>query len=225
MRVDDFGATPLHLACLNGTTPNVVKIIQNHELKFKNKAGMSIRQLDHDNYSVLHHAVEYVCLLIDKRYSLHSQNSVESVSDTIVSEHEDYLEIIKILCSTAPEMVHCMTNDNGDSPLDIPQIILAKRKTTGREHQKRLLEVYQLLRSTSLHVYREKKKYWEDDKVRNKLRDMEMDDVNCGKSLPSLESSHASSAFTSLKSSPSLQHNSHFSAADVDEDHMSFGST
>lgn len=212
-KADNFGATPLHLACLNGTTPDIIRLILDSD------GGKSARAVDRDDYTVLHHAVEYVCLLIERRYTSKNDmysSSLES-SDSIRSEHEDYLEIIKQLCRTAPEMVNKVTKDSGDTPLDIPQIIMMKNSGTKGERDARLTEVYRLLRETSIYVYRTKKKQWEIDGSTS--RESQCDDVMaCENSLPSLTSSSlASSALSNLRDSK-------ISSINVeDDDHMSTG--
>ena len=157
--VDEFGATPLHLACLNGTNVDVVRLIMAHD------DGQSIATPDHKNYTVLHHAVEYICILIENRYF--GEDQVLGGSEySIESEHQDYLEIIRIICRKCPQTVHFATKDNGDTPLDIPQIMMMRRRTdpTGKnQYHKRLKEVYQLLKEASIRVYRQKKHKWENE--------------------------------------------------------------
>ncbi len=178
VRTDSFGATPLHLACLNGTTAETVKLIIEHD------QGRSAKIVDHDHCSVLHHAVEYICLLIEKRMSLPSEGSL-----SIYSEHSAYLDIVRSLCDCAPEMVIHGTKDNGDTPLDIPQIVLARQECETARQSKRIHEVYMMLRDTSIKVYLERKKRWECDGpfyVDNMKK-------NCEQSVvPSLESSQSS---------------------------------
>jgi len=176
-RTDSFGATPLHLACLNGVTAETVKLIIDHD------QGCSARMLDNDHYTVLHHAVEYICLLIEKRSSLPSDSSI-----SIASEHNAYMEIVQMLCDAAPEMVFQTTKDSGDTPLDIPQIVLTRHShQRNKYHYERISEVYQMLKKTSIKVYTERKHKWErDGYVIN-------DRVNCEVSIPSLVSSNFSS--------------------------------
>jgi len=180
-KVDSFGATPLHLACLNGTTPEIVRLILDHD------NGASARAVDRGNYSVLHHAVEYICLLIEKRHT----RSQDTYSESIESEHDDYLEIIKLICSKAPQTVHYKTNDDGDTPLDIPNIIMLKHTKINPHMQERLLEVYQLLKRVSISVYRQRKKAWEGAKRDSNVAE------DCGGSIPSMVSSNASSSAVS----------------------------
>lgn len=180
-KVDAFGATPLHLACLNGTTPDIVRLIMEQD------NGLSAKAVDRGNYSVLHHAVEYICLLIENRHKSFADN------DTIESEHEDYLEIIKLICSKAPHVVHYKTNDDGDTPLDIPNIIMLKQVKKNPQLEGRLLEVYQLLKRVSVSVYRHRKRQWESASVHSS----DSKAIGCDGSLPSMMSSNASSSAVS----------------------------
>ena len=181
MRIDNFGATPLHIACLNGTSPEIVKFIVEHD------KGSSARILDNDDYSVLHHAVEYICLLIEKRMTFSSDSSL-----SIQTEHNAYMEIIQCLCYVVPEMVLQATKDSGDTPLDIAQIILSRQNEYSR-HCKRIEEVYKILKKTSINLYSQKKKNWECIGYDKKK--------NCGNSIPSLQnSSQSSKTFNSKES-------------------------
>lgn len=183
LQVDSFGATPLHLACLNGTTPDIVRMIICQD------NGQSAKAVDHDNYSVLHHAVEYICIRIDNWYenAMDLADSKSLESDSFDAEFEDYLEIIKLICYKAPQTVHCKTNDSGDTPLDIPNIILLKPTSKHPQMQERLLEVYRLLKKTSVHVYREQRRVWEGARARGNKAG-----VQCDGSIPSIMSSTAS---------------------------------
>lgn len=157
--VDQYGASPLHIACLNGTNLETFRLVMEHDKK--GTAGTP----DKNNYTVLHHAVEHVCMLIENRYFGEDQVMGGSMQ-SIESEHEDYLEIIRILCQKYPKNVHIATKDNGDTPLDIPHIILMRRsenKNINSPHYIRLMEVYQLLKEASVRVYRERKAIWESE--------------------------------------------------------------
>lgn len=178
--VDLYGATPLHIACLNGTTPDVVRLFLQYD------QGKSVRIVDNQNYTVLHHAVEYACLLIQKRY-----NSPEFDMDniSIATECDNYSEIIQLLCNLYPEMIHFTTYDNNDSPLDIPQVLLSNidpLRPKNQEIIRRMNEIYDLLKRTSIYVYKNQKKFWEESVDRSK---METDEVLCDQSLPSMMSS------------------------------------
>lgn len=157
-QVDEYGASPLHLACLNGTNADVVRLILAHDY------GRTAAIPDQQNYTVLHHAVEYICVLIENRYF--GEDSVHGSSEnSIETEQQDYLEIINILCQKCPETVHIATKDKGDTPLDIPQIIMMRRNDPSGKyiHHKRLLDVYELLKEASIRVYRQKKYDWENE--------------------------------------------------------------
>lgn len=193
---DGNGATPLHLACLNGTTPSiVVLLLEGHESQIET-------MVDNHNYTVLHHAVEYVCLLIENRYS-YKETENSQITYSIASEHDDYLEIVKILCKAGPGMVHRCTTDSGDTPLDIPQVILCRiiTKSSRHEHEilaRRLLEVYHVLKETSIKYYIIQKKNWESSGF------IEQKHIaNCEHSLPSADSTLGSSNFTVISTNSS----------------------
>lgn len=192
-KIDNYGASPLHLACLNGTTPEIVRKLINHD------HGQSAKTVDFDNYTVLHHAVEYICLLIEARY--------KNVSDheTIASDLVEYLEIIRMICRSAPETVHCLTKDNGDTPLDIPQIMMM-RVNSPHQHR-RLSEVYQVLKDTSVELYRQRRNHWETSTPRKPLQHGKESMSACEKSVPSLTSSQASSSVFSEYQFKSRAHN------------------
>lgn len=188
---DEFGATPLHLACLNGTTPDVVSLLLE---QYQGSEEIA----DNNNYTVLHHAVEHACLLIEKRYSQPQQQGLEASLATfsISSELDDYLEIIKLLCRAAPEMVFCATDSN-DLPLDIPQVILLRIEDQQSDMVRKLEEVYQLLKETSIHVYRKRRAIWENSSHQSSLGQSDKKYSNCERSLHSLSSSVVSSSCVS----------------------------
>mmetsp|Transcript_20699 Transcript_20699/g.23998 ORF Transcript_20699/g.23998 Transcript_20699/m.23998 type:complete len:273 (+) Transcript_20699:100-918(+) len=164
VEVDQYGATPLHLACLNGTTPEVVSMICQHD------NGQSARILDKDDSTPLHNAVEYGCMVIKKRHGKKTFADVESKSKTssmpstsensILSEHREYLTIIKILCDVHPGQVHVATKNAQDTPLDIPHVVLLCNDVS-REGHERICEIYSVLRETSIKIWREKKRHCE----------------------------------------------------------------
>lgn len=167
--------------------------------------GESTRVYDSQNSTVLHHAIEYICLVLINE--IHEDDlprneygsltaSSGGCSTTRVSrshrseaimEYEEYLKIIELLCKTNPEMVHIETT-LGATPLDIPQLILVNsfshdyKDDTGG-HRNSLNEVYQILRRVSINLYRQKKRIWE----RQGLFDIHENESMVSKSLPSLE--------------------------------------
>jgi len=155
IRQDQYGVTPLHLSCLNGTTSEIVSLISEHD------KGQSFHILDYRGYSVLHYSVEYACLLVVKRYT--SDKTTDSnITDTIDSEHDDCINIIKMICSEAPYLACVSNKDNGDTPMDIPHVIFIEYADAippiGKE---RLCEISEALRETQISMYRKKKKEWE----------------------------------------------------------------
>mmetsp|Transcript_28070 Transcript_28070/g.34659 ORF Transcript_28070/g.34659 Transcript_28070/m.34659 type:complete len:276 (+) Transcript_28070:180-1007(+) len=164
VEVDLYGATPLHLACLNGTTPEVVSMICQHD------NGQSARILDKDDSTPLHNAVEYGCMVIKKRHGKKTFADVESKSKTssmpsssensIQTEHEEYMSIIKILCNAYPGQVHTATKGAKDTPLDIPHVVLLHNNIP-REGRNRILEIYSVLQEISVQFWRSKKRQWE----------------------------------------------------------------
>jgi hypothetical protein len=179
--VDQYGASPLHVACLNGTNLDTFHLIMAHD---KDRSGANP---DKNNYTVLHHAVEHVCMLIENRYFGEDHVMCDSMQ-SIESEHGDYLEIIRTLCQQYPETVHIATNDNGDTPLDIPQIIMMRRSdnnNSNSQHCKRLMEVYQLLKEASIRFYREKRMIWENEYVKQRPICPESKTASCDNSAVS----------------------------------------
>ena len=83
--------------------------------------------------------------------------------------------------------VHSGTS-RGDAPLDIPQLVKIKRKVN---EDSRLDEIYQLLKATSIDTFRQSKEIWERNGYDTKQPKEERSD---NRSLPSLLSSHGSSA-------------------------------
>ena len=79
-------------------------------------------------------------------------------------ELDDYLEIVKIFCAEYPELVHYVTKDSNYTPSDITQIIMMRipKVKQNEPHIKRLEEIWDVLKATSVVAYRKKKKRWED---------------------------------------------------------------
>jgi len=129
---DMFGASSLHVACLNGASVEGVKFILSHYQELAS-------QTDNDQRAPLHHAVEYACQSGDERYS--------------------YEDVIAFLCKAAPEMVNA-SDKEGDTPIDLVQLVKVDITQKSREYA-RLHRIYALLRDTSVAMYREDKKRWE----------------------------------------------------------------
>jgi hypothetical protein len=129
---DEYGATPLHLACLNGASFDCIMFMaQNYD--------ESVRELDHDLRAPLHHAVEHA-----------SQPGQKDTS---------YTQVIELLCKAAPELIH-MRDSAGDTPLDLVQIVKISTKISSAEYN-RLHLIYEQFKKTSILVYRETTRQWE----------------------------------------------------------------
>ena len=156
---DNYGAVPIHVACLNGARFEIVKLLIEHD------NGATLRMPDNDNRLPLHHAVEFCARLsqeeIDTGLFVPSYPSVDVESVSSRSSHssfEEDLEIIRALCARAPETVHHQNNNN-DTPLDVAHVIRMIANT--RLKKKRIKMVYEILKDTSIQLYRERKIRWE----------------------------------------------------------------
>ena len=172
---DDYGATPLHVGCLNGASLESLDLILR---KYKHLVTM----LDCDQRAPLHHAVEYACdccggnstTLCDSSstsddLSCNSGSSIECEQEPGTTTRQSYsycVRLLEMLCKAAPEVVHVQDNNGkGLTPLDIVQIYKAKRDPDSEEHKK-LHSLYEVLRDTSILVYRTNKLFWEEEETR-----------------------------------------------------------
>lgn len=132
--VDIFGASSLHLACLNGSPLEAVVFILNH-----NHSLVSSR--DHDRRAPLHHAVECIC-----------RGEIE------LSEGK---EIISLLCKVDTAMIH-EQDRHRNSPLDLVHCAMNDNSIKGTNVKQRLESILSFLRRISIDVYKLKKKLWEE---------------------------------------------------------------
>jgi len=136
---DKFGATALHIACLNGASLDLITVL----LRFKKSLALEI---DHDNRVPLHHAVEFACQHLDA----------------------NYIEVIQTLGQAAPEAIR-KSDSSGDTPIDIVHYAkLSVRDTTSEDYNKFEL-IYAELRSISIGLYKEHKERWELESKLKKL--------------------------------------------------------
>lgn len=143
---DSFGATSLHVACLNGTPVNLVNVLlqHHHDLAY---------EVDLDHRGPLHHAVEYAC---EREVSHHDDYT-----------HDTYIDVIHTVCKAAPEMLYCCDN-MGETPIDAVQVMKAKCKESGPRYEKLQL-IYLELTDQSIQLYRENKRRWELEGYMTKL--------------------------------------------------------
>ena len=141
---DDFGATALHVGCLNGASFECVDFLLSNHPNLAEK-------LDFDGRSALHHAIEFSCL----------QDFTGEYGADIKLTITPYNDVIRRLCETAPKMIH-VQDKSGDTPIDLVQIARAEsRLDLPEEDEQRLDDLYHILRNTGIRLYRENKKRWE----------------------------------------------------------------
>mmetsp|Transcript_27331 Transcript_27331/g.31847 ORF Transcript_27331/g.31847 Transcript_27331/m.31847 type:complete len:344 (+) Transcript_27331:221-1252(+) len=162
VQTDQYGATPLHLACLNGVSSEVVSLICSLD------EGKSASMVDHNNYTVLHHAVEHACLAIQQRYENQSDyGSYEMSSEESVEDDLNCIKVIKILCEVAPDQIYVRNKDNDDTPLDIPSVVLYEiGPHFSPKGQARIRAIHQIMRNISIKMYSKNRRMWERDGYR-----------------------------------------------------------
>lgn len=151
MKYDTYGAIPLHVACLNGSSVEAINLLLQYD-------DDSAHVKDANQRVPLHHAVEFACRPRDEQEQ--DDESMEEQNDM-----ED-LQVIWSICNKAPGTVHA-SDIHGDTPVDIVQIVKAELK--GEESDKayiRCERIYQVLKATSVKVYRNTKEQWETHHVK-----------------------------------------------------------
>lgn len=131
---DLFGATPLHIACLNGASHETISYL------LQSRQGLT--QLhDRDRRIPLHHMVECLC------------------RDEI--DFTEGLHILKLLTSSYPDGIN-NTDRCDDTPIDLVQVARMEEDPSSEEYE-RLTRIYRVLRSIGILVYRQQKMKWEAD--------------------------------------------------------------
>ncbi len=168
---DNFGATALHVACLNGASIESINTLLD-----TNQSMDLVMGLDCDKRSALHHAVECACASAERK--------------------EDYnsIEVIHRLCEIAPDLIHSQDKD-GDCAIDLVQIMMCDAEAES-EYYERLYQLHRFLRDISVKVYKKKKKVWESEGeiFREKIRRMK------GKVFPKLPTTSVSNGETTSAS-------------------------
>jgi hypothetical protein len=146
---DIFGATALHLGCLNGLSLDSLDYLLSHNSEIA-------KQLDLDLRSAMHHAVEFACCNISNAIISDDidDNGLRRVGDDFS------FELIRKVHSAAPEMIHARDNSGG-TPLDLVQLIKVDTQDRNSEEYKRYDRIYQLLKQFSIDRYRKQKQIWE----------------------------------------------------------------
>ncbi|GFH58570.1 hypothetical protein CTEN210_15046 [Chaetoceros tenuissimus] len=131
---DLFGATPLHIACLNGASPETISYLL--------QSQVGIAQLhDRDRRIPLHHMVECLC-----------RDEIDFVEG---------LHILKLLTSSYPDGINT-TDRCDDTPIDLVQVARMEEDPNSEEYE-RLTNIYRALRAISIIFYRQQKMKWEAD--------------------------------------------------------------
>jgi hypothetical protein len=134
---DFFGASPLHVACLNAASIEAVEYL----LKFSNNTLADSR--DKDERVPLHHSVECLC-----------RNEIDFIEGT---------RVIKKLMEAAPNSIHCSDRRN-DSPLDLVQLARMEVRVDSKEFS-RLSKLYFFLRGLSVEHYKIMRTIWEGKNI------------------------------------------------------------
>ena len=137
---DVFGATALHIACLNGTRGDLVLLLLQRMPEL-------VTVVDNDHRVPLHHAVEYIC--------------------QPGCQFEAGHDVISLLCKAGPKTVN-KSDSNGETPVDLVQHVKSKLLPSSAEHM-RLHSIYILLRDVRIEVYRDDKRRWELEGYMEKL--------------------------------------------------------
>lgn len=131
---DLFGATPLHIACLNGASHETISYL------LQSRQGLA-QIHDRDRRIPLHHMVECLC------------------RDEI--DFTEGLHILKLLTSSYPDGIYS-SDKFKDTPIDLVQVARMEEDPSSEEYE-RLTRIYRVLRSIGILVYRQQKMQWEAD--------------------------------------------------------------
>lgn len=136
--IDNFGATALHIGCLNGTP------IENAEFIIKMRPDF-VTWLDCDQRSPLHHTVDFICN--DNEANIYTS-----------------IQILKYLCTLNTQVLHAQ-DKNGVTPIDLVQNMKMKeyKEHKDSERYQRLHKIYQFLHKTNVEIYRKQKLQWETE--------------------------------------------------------------
>mmetsp|Transcript_16923 Transcript_16923/g.21414 ORF Transcript_16923/g.21414 Transcript_16923/m.21414 type:complete len:293 (-) Transcript_16923:178-1056(-) len=144
LQKDVLGASPLHIACLNGAPLHSIKLLVQ-------RYPHLVPDRDSDLRTPLHHAVEFICRMDNG--VLHQDQDSQSM-----------LDIVKELISVSPDTIH-WTDKHGDSPLDLTHIIMIETDSSSFTEDestfRRVEQLYRFLKKESIKTYLRNKKKWE----------------------------------------------------------------
>jgi len=129
---DNFGASPLHVACLNGASAEAV-------LYLLHKCQHLTSLIDTDRRIPLHHAVECLC-----------RNEIE---------FNEGIQIINALVEVYPDSIHA-ADKHSHSPTDLLQLVRNNARPDSKDSN-RLAQLYLVLKGISVRVYKHNKAKYE----------------------------------------------------------------
>lgn len=203
LKPDHAGVLPIHIACNRGISSDVLEFLIAHD------HGASARALENSGNSPMHNLVENICgktLYQDECDASSMTNSASYGEQDVVMQpcsagssrscnsemsisqesFDQCLRSLEFLCASSPEMVRC-PNKSGNTPVDIVQDIKFECISLSSKWERADI-VYHVLRNVNIRLYLEEKKLYE-------FTDGKSSGVTfaCNASLPSLDSSNASS--------------------------------
>jgi hypothetical protein len=158
---DDYGATVLHVGCLNGAPLESLNYVLH-------KYEEQVKHLDIDQRNPLHHAVEYACSFYtddhdkDKDHRYHGENKRNASCSLGQQTREESIEVLRQMCKVAPQLTNAQDNTRL-TPIDLVQMSKADESIDhNSEYYSALDSIYQVLKKASVDSYKEAKRTWEE---------------------------------------------------------------
>jgi len=161
LMVDSYGMLPLNIACMNGASSAIIKLILDHD------DGASAQAIDIFQRTPLHYAVQYVVEpeslggggssgggSSSKKKGSRNPSSHCSQMSMSESRFQDQILVIQALVQAEPELALCADKENR-TPIDILQDCKATHKEGSKWERADI--ICDMLRQISTRVYREKK--------------------------------------------------------------------
>lgn len=137
--VDLFGASALHIACLNGATVQAVQLLTD-------VCKGLVSTVDADDRLPIHHTAD--CLSRDEM------------------DVNRCVDVMRLMLNIEPEIINAR-DKNGDTPVDLIQRARCE-ETNSEEIDYNLKRVYCFLRDTYVQLWRIKKLHWERESTAEK---------------------------------------------------------